>query len=98
MSLAEFVLYWFLPVVGLVYVLGYSVIFQPVRNAERTPRFLRTLLDCPMCISFWMGILVGLANAIPVAWPRWVQLPLVGAVSAIGIQYIIELLARRRHR
>lgn len=92
--MSDLLLHWVLPIIGLVYVLGYSSIFAPIRKSQRTPTFLRLLLDCPMCIGFWVGGLVGLINWMPVAWPRWVQLPAIGAVSAVGVQYLIEVFGR----
>lgn len=92
----DFLLYWFLPIIGIVYVLGYSLIFHKLRVSPRVPGIIRDLFNCPMCISFWVGIFVGLMRWAPIEWPEYVKLPATGAVSAIGIQYIIELIARRR--
>lgn len=92
--MSDLLLHWLLPIIGLTYVLCYSTLFAPLRNSSRTPMFLRLLLDCPMCTGFWVGGLVGLFNWIPVAWPRWVQLPVSGALAAVGVQYLIEVFGR----
>jgi len=91
----EILLFWLLPIIGIVYVLGYSLIFQPIRVSKKTPEFIRALLSCPMCIAFWVGLFVGAINWIPIHWPGWIQWPLVGAVSAIGVEYILELARRQ---
>lgn len=96
MSPVDLFLYWVLPIVGIVYVIGYSALFEPLRQAERLPGFLKILLDCPMCIGFWVGLFVGFMNWIPYNWPSWLQLPVLGAVSAIGLQYLLELFGRSR--
>lgn len=96
MSAAELFLHWILPIVGIVYVIGYSAIFEPLRKAAWLPEFLKILLDCPMCIGFWVGLLVGFVNWIPYNWPPWLQLPVLGAVSAIGLQYLLELFGRTK--
>lgn len=92
MGVVELLLFWVLPIVGIVYVLGYSLLFQPVRVSPKTPEFFRSLLSCPMCIAFWVGLFVGFINWIPIDWPAWIQWPAVGAVSAIGIEYLLELV------
>jgi hypothetical protein len=87
----EILLFWLLPIIGIVYVLGYSMIFHPIRVSKKSPELLRDLLSCPMCIAFWVGLFVGAVNEIPINWPGWIQWPLIGAVSAIGVEYILEL-------
>jgi len=88
--------FWVLPVVGIVYVIGYSALLAPLREWEKLPHILTVLLDCPMCLAFWVGLFVGAMNWLPVRWPMWLQYPAVCAVDAIGIQYLLELAARRK--
>ena len=96
MTLVDFLWYWILPIIAIVYVLGYSYLFEPLRQSKKLPEMIRALFDCPMCLGAWTGLLVGAMNWAPVKWPAWLQYPALGLLSAIGIQYIIELAARRK--
>jgi hypothetical protein len=57
-------LYWagyFLVGLGITYVLGWSKISLPFREAAGRSKFapirlLVTLLECPACTSFWVGV------------------------------------------
>lgn len=91
----ELLFFWILPIIGIVYIIGYSLIFDPLRNAAWLPGFFRDLLACPMCIAFYVGLFVGFMNWLPIAWPPGIQLPAIGAVSAIAIEYTFELARRR---
>lgn len=94
MTTIEFLLYWVLPVIAIVYVIGYSALFAPLRDWSSLPKFFVVLLDCPMCIAFWVGLFVGFMNWLPLQWPAYVQTPILGALAGIGIQYLLEVFAR----
>ncbi len=96
MTLVNFLWYWVLPIIAIVYVLGYSYLFESIRQSKKLPEIIRALFDCPMCLGAWTGLFVGVVNWAPVRWPAWLQFPVLGLLSAIGIQYIIELAARRK--
>jgi hypothetical protein len=45
-------------VFGLVNILTQSILFAPFRdNLEN--KFLKDLFQCPMCLAFWCGLLLG---------------------------------------
>jgi len=96
MTAIELLLYWVCPVIALTYIIGYSLIFEPIRAWSKWPDFISALMDCPMCIGFWVGIVVGVFNWLPVAWPSWVQYPVVGAGLAVTCEYLLEVFARER--
>jgi len=102
-SLVQFLLWWVFPIIAIVYVLGYSYLFEPMRTSQRVPEIVRALFDCPMCLGAWTGALVGACNSIPFQWPTCgcmflvysVQRIVLGLLAGIAIQYLIELAARR---
>jgi hypothetical protein len=96
MSAAELLVRWVFPIVAIVYVLGYSSLFAPVRKWRRLPAILSALLDCPMCIGFWAGIGVGALQVLPIEWPVWAAPIGIGGCTGIACQYILELARKRR--
>lgn len=95
MTVVELLLYWLAPMVALVYILGYSLLFEGLRTNTRLPALVRAGLQCPMCIAFWVGLVVGGVNWMPVAWPAWLQFPALGAFVAVALEYLLEVAARR---
>ena len=96
MTIVELLLYWIAPIIAIVYVVGYSYLFEPLRSSTRIPTLLAALLDCPMCIGWWAGVFVGALNVMSVQWPAWIQYPVLGGCLAIAVQYLLELM-RRNH-
>ena len=95
MSAIEFAIWWVAPIIAIVYVVGYSALFEPIRKHKRLPAILAALLDCPMCIGFWAGVLVGFMVWLPVHWPEWLQLMAIGGCLGIALEYILELMWRK---
>lgn len=95
MKAFELLMYWAAPVVALVYVVGYSLLFEGLRTHPRLPPLLRAGLQCPMCLAFWIGLFVGGVNVLPVDWPAWLQYPVLGALFAVALEYVLEVAARR---
>ena len=51
-------LQWILSVFGLVSIVTFSRIFQPIRIvAHKIHGRLGELISCPMCFAFWAGII-----------------------------------------
>lgn len=94
MSLVDLVVGWLGPILAIVYVLGYSLIFEPIRKWKRLPAILVALLDCPMCIGFWAGVLVGIMHWLPVEWPVWLKNMALGGCIGIAVEYLLELVGR----
>jgi hypothetical protein len=94
MSAVDLIVYWVAPIVAIVYVVGYSLLFDGIRKWKRWPSFIRDLLACPMCIGWWSGVLVGAINWAPVAWPAWVQHMALGGCLAVAVEYLLEVFAR----
>lgn len=64
---------YFLAAFGLAYVVGHSVISKPWREviaiyaygndggtSDKRLAWLLTLIECPMCFSWWVGLVCGL--------------------------------------
>jgi hypothetical protein len=94
MDAVDLILRWLSPILAIVYVLGYSLIFDPVRKWKRLPKFFRDLLGCPMCIGWWAGVAVGLVNWAPIVWPPWLRDAALGGCLAVSAEYLLELFAR----
>lgn len=94
MTAIELLVYWIAPIIAAVYVIGYSSIFEPIRSWRQMPSLVRALLDCPMCIGFWVGLAVGVVNWAPVVWPAFIQHAVIGGCLAIAVQYLIEVFGR----
>ena len=95
MSWVDVLIWWISPIIAIVYVLGYSALFEPLRKWKRLPRMLATFLDCPMCIGFWAGVFVGFMNYLPVEWPVGWQFAIIGGCLGIALEYILELIWRK---
>lgn len=65
---------WSFSVLGLAYIVGHSAISQPIRDwlldvgEMRTIRralcvTFVTLIECPVCFSTWVGLIVGVLGA-----------------------------------
>jgi len=62
---------WALLTLGLVYLTTESAIFSPVRVAlARRALLLETLLYCPACSGFWLGLVTSWAWPGEVWWLR----------------------------
>jgi hypothetical protein len=95
MTAIDLVMWWLSPILAIVYVIGYSLIFEPIRKFKKWPAIITAMLDCPMCIGFWAGVFVGLVNWLPIAWPGWLQHAALGGCLAIAAEYILELIWRQ---
>ena len=95
MTAIDFVMWWLSPIIAIVYVIGYSLLFEPVRKFKRWPTLITALLDCPMCIGFWAGLFVGFMNWLPVGWPKWLESVAHGGCLAIAVEYLLELVWRK---
>lgn len=95
MGAIDFVQWWVVPIIAIVYFFGYSALFEPIRKWKRLPAILATMLDCPMCLGFWAGVFVGLMNTLPVAWPAWIQKLALGGCLGIALEYVLELIWRK---
>jgi hypothetical protein len=72
---------WALVVLGVIYFVTESVIFGPVRvTLTRGSVFRSTLLYCPACMGFWVGVASGFLQ--PALWQNPVQSGL--AAMALG--------------
>lgn len=58
---------------GLAFILGYSKIFEPFRaalwKAGPAGRFLVTLVECPGCLGWWVGVAAVIFHFDPFGWP-----------------------------
>jgi hypothetical protein len=94
MTAVQILMWWIAPMVAIVYVVGYSTLFHPLRKASWLPPIIKAMLDCPMCIGGWAGMVVGFINWMPVTWPAWMQHVALGCCLSIAVQYIIEVFGR----
>jgi len=57
---------------GLMYVIGHSVISLSIREriarlpAPRWRFWFITLIECPACLGFWIGLAAGLFGYVPI--------------------------------
>jgi hypothetical protein len=71
---------------GLAYVVGHSVITRSLREwiagdeSSRMRFYVITLLECPACLGFWMGLAYALAFEYH---------PLLAALYVCGTNFII---------
>lgn len=94
MTPVELLLYWLAPTLAIVYVVGYSLLFDSIRKWTRWPQIIKDLLGCPMCIGGWAGMFVGFMNWMPVEWPAGMQHVALGCCLSISAQYLIEVFGR----
>jgi len=83
---------------GSAYVIGHSAITLPLREwISRSPSSLAAvflaLVECPACLSAWLGLFSGLAAlyyaaATFAAWPSW-AVPLAFAFYSAGTSYVL---------
>jgi hypothetical protein len=95
MGAIDFLMWWLSPIIAIVYVVGYSLLFEPIRKWKRLPTIIAAFLDCPMCIGFWAGVFVGAMNYLPVPWPAWLSHLAIGGCLGIALEYILELMWRK---
>tara|TARA_R100001509_G_C4827601_1_gene202100 strand:+ start:270 stop:578 length:309 start_codon:yes stop_codon:yes gene_type:complete len=53
------VLLWILAVYGMTTIIVSSVIFQPIRKAVEKIAPLHKLINCMLCMGFWVGVFWG---------------------------------------
>jgi hypothetical protein len=74
---------WALFTLGFVYLTTESVIFSPIRVAlARRALLLETLLYCPACSGFWLGLLTSWAWPGETSW--WLRL-VESAVAGLAL-------------
>lgn len=95
MDAVDLLVRWVSPIVAIVYVIGYSLLFDPIRKWKKWPALVSAFLDCPMCIGFWAGIFVGLVNWLPVGWPEWTVYVVLGGCLGVSLEYVLELMWRK---
>lgn len=49
---------WVLAAYGLTLTITGSKICEPLRRLLQRPDWLKTLVHCPMCMGFWVGVLM----------------------------------------
>lgn len=47
---------------GITNIVTLGKIFEPIRRRTREDSWVGTLIRCPMCFGFWVGLLVSLAG------------------------------------
>jgi len=62
-TFVELLVYVIFPIIAIDYVIVYSEIFKPIRDRFEKKK-LGYLLTCFICMSFWVGFLIGLCNVI----------------------------------
>jgi len=50
---------WILAVYGMTTIVVSSVLFQPVRKSVEKIAFLHKLINCMLCMGFWVGMFWG---------------------------------------
>lgn len=60
--------WWFMAVLGCTWIITKSVIVKPLRRRFPKPRgttpFMGTLLRCPQCMGFWVGVAFALIQPV----------------------------------
>ncbi len=76
---------WALTLLGLVYLVTEAAITAPVRVAlARLHPLLATLLYCPACSGFWLGLAVAWLYPSGEPWPLRAGLSALGAMALAG--------------
>ena len=70
MELAISYLVYFLAAFGLAFVVGFSTLTQPLRDAlffgkSSWGKLLCKLFECPGCLGVWVGFLAGVVEFVP---------------------------------
>lgn len=58
--------------------------------------YIEILLNCPMCLGFWVGVLNSLANIYPPSWSRINMLLVSPFMVAVGSAILDRLAFRER--
>jgi hypothetical protein len=87
---------WLLSCFGLTWIVTRSVLFAPLRarlpKPVGTTPFWGTLVRCPQCFGFWVGVLHALVGVAPVGvGSGWQSVLCAGFVSS-GACYLGKLL------
>ena len=85
----DLLLYWFFPIVAIVYVVVYSEIFAPIR--DRFTGKLSYLANCPICMGAWVGAFVGLCNYLGCIVRDTIKYPVLGLCMGIAVWFLISL-------
>lgn len=59
---------WSLATFGAANIIVYSTIFLPVRNAVQNISVLNKLVNCILCMGFWVGLFWGLLVWSPASY------------------------------
>jgi hypothetical protein len=78
------VIIWSLVSFGITITVTQSYIFEKVRNAiQKVSAFLGKLIHCPMCFSFWVGML------LTVLWKPLTNCILLDGFFSVGINLLL---------
>ena len=75
MEIALSYLVFFLAAFGFSFVVGFSALTQPGRDVlalsgSSWGQLMCKLLECPGCLSFWIGVCAGLVELVPDVFGR----------------------------
>lgn len=82
--------YYVFTLFGFCYIVGHSVITLPLRKWIATKPFSKwplTLIECPACMSFWIGLAVG------IWYPVLPQHPIMFALLSCGTSAFLGLVS-----
>lgn len=106
------ILFYVLSVVGVTTIVTQSFIFSPIREWVKSKHdFLGTLIECPTCFGFWVGVFLSLHTYSPFyevtyseSWFYyyfywvWVRFALDGAIASIVATFatvLFELVSQK---
>jgi hypothetical protein len=77
------ILHYMLLLLGLVYLITQSVIMAPLRKLLTRVPLLLTLVYCPACTGFWVGVMLGSTGL----WPfgEVLFIPIESGIGACAI-------------
>ena len=81
----EFIIY-ILAVYGMTYIITKSFLFQSFRDLFIKHKYLSYLVNCPVCMGFWVALII---YFLPF---NFILYPLAGSAICNFIQTLIDLL------